>query len=73
MRRLLNWRRGFEVEARVCQACPLERIREVTSHPGLPNKLGIEVELKAVADVLEHVVFYSLVEVFLVGNETRAV
>lgn len=45
----------------------------MTSHPCLPDKLGVEVELQAVADVLEHVVFYSLVEVFLVGNETRAV
>ena len=45
----------------------------MTSHPGLPDKLGVEVELEAVADVLEHVVFDSLVEVLLVGDETRTV
>ena len=66
-------RRGFVIEPRVCQACPLERIREMTTHPCLTDKLWVEVELKAVADVLEHVVFNSLVEILLVGNETGTV
>ena len=45
----------------------------MTTHPCLTDKLWVEVELKAVADVLEHVVFYSLVEILLVGNETGTV
>ena len=45
----------------------------MTSHPCLPGKLGVEVELQPVADVLENVVFYSLVEILLVGYETWTV
>ena len=45
----------------------------MTSHPRLPDKLGVEVELQPVANVLENVVFYSLVKILLVGNETGTV
>ena len=45
----------------------------MASHPCLPDKLGVEVELQPVADVLENVVFYSLVEILLIGNEAGTV
>ena len=67
------WRRRFEVEPRVYQACPLQRIREMASHPRLPDELGVEVQLESVADVLQNVVFDSCVELLLVGDETRTV
>lgn len=64
---------GLLHDTHVAEAGLSERVGHVATHARLPYELRIELLLDRLRDVLQYVVLYSLVKLFLVGHEPRTV